>query len=395
MTQPSHSAGPLAGIRVIDLTSIVMGPLATQLLADLGADVIKIEPPEGDVLRKIGAPAGSTVGPLFMHLNRNKRSVVLDLKSEKDHAVLLDLVRDADVFAHSMRPQAMARLGLSYTDLRAVNSQLIYAGMFGFSQTGPSAEDAAFDDLIQAASGIADLMGRTTDGRPGYVPFNMADRSVGLLAFGAISAALAGRARTGKGCEIGIPMYETLTGLVLGDHLFGETAIPASGPMGYQRITVRDRGPYPTVDGHICTMIYTDPQWRTFLRLIGRDDNLASDPRLKDIAARTRHAGELFEFISDHTRSRPTDEWIERLTGAGLPAIAMRRIEDLLSDPQLTASGFFKEVDHPTQGSVRLMRCPVEITGQELQLRHLPPELGADTVEVLAEINARQQGKSA
>ncbi len=390
MTQQPHGSGPLAGIRVIDLTSIVMGPLATQLLADLGADVIKVEPPEGDVLRRIGAPAGSTLGPLFMHLNRNKRSVVLDLKSAQDHAALMDLVGDADVFTHSMRPQAMARLGLGYAELKAVNLQIVYAGMFGFSQSGPAAQDAAFDDLIQASSGIADLIGRTTDGRPRYVPFNMADRSVGLLAFGAISAALAGRARTGEGCEIGIPMYETLAGLVLGDHLFGETALPASGPMGYRRLMVRNRGPYPTADGHICTMIYTDPQWRAFLQLVGRGDDLASDPRLKDIAARTRHADELFEFVAEHTSTRPTGEWIALLTGAGLPAVAMRRVEDLLTDPQLAASGFFEEVDHPTHGRVRMMRCPVEITGHEPQLRHLPPELGADTAVVLAERNARR-----
>lgn len=392
MTYRRDGGGPLAGIRVIDLTSIVMGPLATQLLADLGADVVKVEPPEGDVLRRIGAPAGSTLGPLFMHLNRNKRSVVLDLKSAEGHATLLDLVRDADVFVHSMRPQAMARLGLGYPDLRVVNSRLVYAGMFGFSQSGPAAEDAAFDDLIQAASGVADLIGRTTDGRPRYVPFNMADRSVGLLAFGAISAALVGRDRTGEGCEVGIPMYETLAGLVLGDHLFGETIMPASGPMGYQRIMVRNRGPYPTADGHICTMIYTDPQWRAFLRVVGLNDDLSAEPRLKDIATRTRHADELFEFISGQTCTRPTAEWIELLTDAGLPAVAMRRIEELLTDPQLAASGFFQEVDHPTQGRIRLMRIPVEIAGWEPQLRHLPPELGADTEAVLSERNPNGRG---
>ena len=244
-------SAPLEGVRVLDLTAIVMGPLATQLLADLGADVVKIEPPEGDVLRKVGAPPGSDRGPLFLHLNRNKRSVVLDLKTAEAREVLLDLASDADLLVHSMRPKAMARLGLDFQALSAVNPKLIYAGLYGFGQRGPYAELGAFDDLIQAISGLADLMGRANDGQPRYVPANLADRTVGLYAFGLIATALFQRERTGLGCELGIPMFETVASLLFGDHLFGQSFEPPTGPMRYPRLMVRDRGPFPTRDGHI------------------------------------------------------------------------------------------------------------------------------------------------
>lgn len=384
MRAPGNAcSGPLAGVRVLDLTSIVMGPLATQVLADLGADVIKIEPPEGDVLRGVGARPGSRLGPLFIHLNRNKRSIVLDLKSEEGRAAFLRLVPGADVVVSSMRPQAMARLRLTGADLRALNPRLIYAGLFGFGQGGPYAEDGAFDDLIQAISGLADLMGRTTDGRPRYVPANIADRSVGLYAFGLIAAALFQRERTGEGCEIGVPMFETLASLLFGDHLYGETFVPPRGPMGYARLLVRDRGPYPTADGHLCCMIYTDEQWRAFLRLVGRDGALESDPRLADIGARTRHADDVFALICEETRRRSTADWIASLRGAGLTGVAMRSLGDLIADPHLAAVGFFEEAEHPGEGRLRLVRAPGDWSNCLPGLRHLPPDLGEHTEEVL------------
>jgi len=384
----------LSGVRVIDLTAIVMGPLATQFLADLGADVIKVEPPEGDILRSVGAPEGADVGPIFAHLNRGKRSIVLDLKQPSARADLMDLVRDADVVAHSMRPAAMARLGLSYADMRAISPNIIYAGMFGFSQKGPYAEDAAFDDLIQAMSGLADLMGRTSDGLPRYVPSNLADRTVGMLAFGAICAALYARARTGEGCEIGIPMFETLAGLVLGDHLFGKTHLPARGPMGYPRLIVRNRGPFPTSDGHICCMIYTNAQWRAFLELVGQGENLVTDPRLADIGTRTRHAEALFAMISSRTRTRTTAEWLKRMKSVGLPGVAMRKMEDLLDDPHLAATGFFEQHEHPGLGRIQLMRSPLDMPRWQATERRLPPGLGEHTHEILANQGRSKQDRS-
>ncbi|WP_066469554.1 CoA transferase [Bosea sp. WAO] len=374
---------PFAGIRVVDLTAIVMGPLATQLLADLGADVIKIEPPEGDILRKAGAPPGSDRGPLFVHLNRNKRSVVLDLKKPDDHAALLRLVSGADLLVHSMRPQAMERLGLGYETLAALNPRLIYAGLFGFGQRGPYAEQGAFDDLIQAISGLAELLGRTSDGRPRYVPANLADRTVGLYAFGLMSAALFQRERTGVGCELGIPMFETLASLLFGDHLFGATFTPASSPLGYPRLMVRDRGPFPTRDGYICCMIYTDAQWRSFLKVVGRDPDLSRDIRLSDMTARTVHSDALFEMVSTITRDQPTAHWVATLRKAGLTAVAMRSLEELCDDPHLVATGFFQDATCPDGEKLRLFGPVGDWSNWRPELRHAPPHLGEHTRDVL------------
>jgi crotonobetainyl-CoA:carnitine CoA-transferase CaiB-like acyl-CoA transferase len=383
----STPAAPLAGVRVIDLTAIVMGPLATQVLADLGADVIKIEPPEGDVLRRVGAPPGSDRGPLFLHLNRNKRSVVLDLKTAAGLAALKALAVTADVMVHSMRPQAMTRLGLDYGAMAAVNPKLVYAGLFGFGQRGPYAEDGAFDDLIQAISGLAALMGAGSDGRPRYVPANLADRTVGLYAFGLISAALFRRERTGRGCELGVPMFETMAGLLFGDHLFGESYQPAQGTLGYPRLLVRDRGPLPTRDGHICCMIYTDAQWRAFLRVIGHDDDLSHAPQLADMASRTRHSDDLFGFIAGITRREPTAHWLTVLRGAGLTAVAMASLAQLRDDPHLAAIGFFQEIDAPDGEALRLLRPAGDWSDWEPGLRHAPPHLGEHTAEVLEQLN--------
>ncbi len=375
----------LAGIRVVDLTSIVMGPLATQLLADFGAEVIKVEMPAGgDVLRRIGAEPDATRGPLFLQLNRGKSSVVMDLKSEAGRTALLDLLRGADVFAHSMRPKAIAALGLDWPSLQAVNPRLIHAGMFGFDQAGPRADDGAFDDLIQAACGLADLNGRVTDGQPRYTPFNVSDRMVGLLAFGAIAAAIAGRERTGLGCQVEVPMFESMAALVLGEHIYGESYVPARGPMGYPRIMVRDRGPWPTLDGHLCAMIYTDAQWRAFLRIVGREQAMAADSRLTDIGARTAHAGQLFDLVASHTRTQRTAYWLDKLAEAGLPAAALNRIEDLPQDPQLRAAGLFETLEDPQDGTLRLIRMPIRVNGRLAPRSGLPPVLGADTARLKA-----------
>ncbi|WP_420102767.1 CaiB/BaiF CoA transferase family protein [Bosea sp. (in: a-proteobacteria)] len=375
---------PLAGVRVLDLTAIVMGPLATQVLGDLGADVIKIEPPEGDVLRRAGAPPGSDLGPLFVHLNRNKRSVVLDLKGAEGKAALLRLAGEADVLVHSMRPQAMARLGLGYEALSAMNHRLIYAGLFGFGQRGPYAEQGAFDDLIQAVSGLADLVGRLSDGRPRYVPANIADRSVGLYAFGLISAALYQRERTGNGCELGVPMFETLASLLFGDHLYGETFRPAHGTMGYPRLMVRDRGPFPTSDGHICCMIYTDAQWRSFLTALGRDPDLAKDPMLSNMTSRTINSEALFTMVSDITRTLPTAHWVATLRAVGLTVVAMRSLEELVDDSHLAATGFFHDARTSNGESLRLFGPVGDWSNWEPAMRHSPPHLGEHTQDVLA-----------
>ena len=380
--------GPLSGVRVIDLTQLVMGPLATQTLADLGADVIKVESPEGDVVRRVGPSLTGTMGPIFLHLNRNKRSVVLDLKDPAARERLLQLVATADVLVHSYRPQAMARLGLAYDDVRRHNPRLVYAGLFGFGQDGPYAADGAFDDMIQLMSGLAEMMGRTTDGRPRYVPANLVDRSVGLYAFGIVAAALYGRERTGTGQEIAIPMFETFASMMLGDHLYGATYVPPRPPQGYPRLLVKDRGPYPTSDGYICCMIYTQRQWDDFLRVADPAGALAGDERIADLGSRARNAGAVFDLIAGITRRHPTDHWLPLLRGAGLTAVRMATVEDLVDDPHLRAVGQFVDVEQPSEGRLRLLRLPGTWSGWAPTIRRPPPELGEHTDAVLTEIGA-------
>jgi crotonobetainyl-CoA:carnitine CoA-transferase CaiB-like acyl-CoA transferase len=385
-SQPNaENSGPLAGVRIVDLTSVFMGPLATQQLADLGADVLKIESPTGDSIRTIGPNGDIGLGPLYMHLNRNKRSVCLDLKSKGGREALLRLISDADVLVYNVRPAAMERLDLGYETLAALNPSLIYVGMLGFSQKGPYAPLAAYDDLIQGASGFADTFARTPEGVPRYAPTAVADRAAGLYAFGVISAALFARTKTGKGQRIDIPMFEVMAGQVMSDHLYGESYIPAQGPMGYPRLLVAERRPYQTKDGHICCTVYTDGQWRAFLELCGFTGMFESDPRFKDMGQRTKYVVELYTMVSDELRKRSSADWLVALQKADIPCFRVHTLESLLQDPHLVETGFFLESDHPDVGRIRHMRSPAEWSDTPGSVRMLAPRLGQHTREALRE----------
>ena len=377
--------GPLAGVRVIDMCSVMMGPYATQMLGDLGADVIKVESPEGDSTRKIGPMGGQKLGPLFLGLNRNKRSVVLDLKKPEGRAALLKLAEAADVLAYNVRPAAMQRLGLGYEALATVNPRLIYAGMFGFSQRGRYAPKPAFDDLIQAASALPLAVANTTGGIPRYVPFNVADRSVGLYAFGIIASALYARERTGIGQRVDVPMFETMVPHVMGDHLFGETFVPAKGGFGYPRLMSQERRPYATSNGFVCCLIYHDRHWRAFLKVIGKPDLFDTDPRFATITTRTEHITELYGMVSDEMSRRSTAEWAELLKDADIPVFPMHTFESLLQDEHLGDIGFFGETDHPIAGRIRTMAVPSEWFGTPPSNMTHAPALGQHSAEVLAE----------
>ena len=331
--------GALAGVKVVDITAVFMGPSATQMLGDLGADVIKVEPPGGDSTRAIGPCGNDRMGPLFLGLNRNKRSIVLDLKSPEGRQALLRLVEDADVLAYNVRPQAMQRLGLDYETLAAINPRLVYVGMFGFSQRGRYAPQAAFDDLIQAATGLPQAVAMGTGDIPRYLPLTIADRSVGLYAFGVICAALYAQARTGKGQRVDVPMFETMVPYVMGDHLYGETFVPPKGGFGYPRLLSPERRPYRTRDGHVCCLIYHDHHWRAFLKVIGKPELYDSDPRFADITTRTAHITDLYTMVSDEMARRTTAEWQDLLKEADIPVFPMHTFESLLEDPHLHDPG--------------------------------------------------------
>jgi crotonobetainyl-CoA:carnitine CoA-transferase CaiB-like acyl-CoA transferase len=375
-------AGPLHGVRILDLTTVVMGPFATQILGDMGADVIKIEAPGGDSMRKVGPFRHPDMGPLFLQANRNKRSVVLDLKKTEHREVLLGLVPSADVLVYNIRPQAMRRLGLDYDTLAAINPGLIVCGAFGFGEGGPYAGRPAYDDIMQAASGVSSLLQRV-NGKPSYVPINICDRTVGLYLANTLLGALFHKARTGEGQAIELPMFETMAQFVAGDHLGGESFVPSLGGTGYQRLLSTQRGPYPTRDGHLCVVVYTDEHWRRFSAMIGIPDLVANEPRFATLQTRTVHAEGMGVFLAQHLPSKTTQEWVALFGAADIPATPVNSIEDLFDDPHLQAVGFWQEIEHPTEGLLRVPGVPGTWSRTQPDIRRLAPGLGEHTDEVL------------
>ena len=375
--------GPLVGLKVIDMTSVLMGPFASQTLGDMGADVIKVEAPQGDMVRQIGPARHDGMGPVFLNANRNKRSVVLDLKHPDGIAALKRLLQDADVLMYNVRPQAMARLGLSYEDVSAINPRIVYAGLFGFGQNGPYAARPAYDDLIQGGATLSHWIAQSSGGIPRYVPTAMADRTVGLTGVGAILATLYARERTGRGDRVDIPMFETMVAFVLGDHFGGMTYEKPLDAGGYARQLSPERRPYQTKNGHVCAMVYTDKQWRSFLRAIGRESLMQEDKRFSTYVQRTQNVDHVYGFLASLFVEKTTAEWLELLERADIPSLPMHTLETVLTDPHLVATDFFSIVDHPTEGQIRSMRMPVTWQHNNPKVGRLAPSLGEHTREVL------------
>ena len=379
---PDVRTGPLSGIRVIDLTTVVMGPSATQILGDLGADVIKVESTGGDSMRWVGPNRTDGMGPLYLNANRNKRSIVLDLKDAEDREALLSLLPTADVFVSNMRPQAMARLGLGYESIKAVKPDIVYCLAVGYGSDGPNAGQAVYDDLTQAASGIAGLFW-TIDGAPRYAPVNICDRVVGLYLAISIISALHHKARTGEGQEIEVPMLETMAQFVLADHMGGGEFVPPLGPMGYKRLLSRVRGPYPTKDGYLALVVYTDKHWRAFTEMTGQPALLDTDPRFRTQESRTQYAEDMGHYLKENLPQKTTAEWIAALRAADIPAHPVNKLEDLFEDPHLKAVKMFSEMEHPTEGKVKVARFPVKFSKTPATIRCLAPNLGEHTDEIL------------
>jgi len=376
--------GPLQGVRILDLTTVLMGPYATLQLADMGADVIKVEPPQGDIVRQIEPARHAGMGCMFLTLNRSKRSVVIDLKQRAGRDAILRLAAKSDALLYNVRPQAMARLGLAYEDVAAVNPRIIYAGAFGYGQDGPYAARPAYDDLIQGATAIPTLIAAVGDGTPRYLPVTIADRVVGLCTVNAILAALMHRERTGVGQRIDIPMFETMAGFVLGDHLGGLTFDPPLGKGGYVRLLAPERRPYRTKDGYVCALIYNDKQWESFFRAVGREDALA-DPRFASHAARLKHINAIYAEVANIFIGRTTREWLALLEAADIPVTPLHTLESLLEDPHLTAAGFFSVVEHPSEGRIRSMRVASTWSRTQPEPTRQAPRLGEHSVEVFKE----------
>jgi crotonobetainyl-CoA:carnitine CoA-transferase CaiB-like acyl-CoA transferase len=376
--------GPLQGVKVIDMTTVLMGPYATQMLGDYGADVIKIESLDGDVTRLIGPTRHPGMGPVFLNTNRNKRSIALDLKKTGGREAVLRLIKSADVLIYNVRPQAMARLQLGYDVVAGINPRLIYAGVFGFGQDGPYAAKPAYDDLIQGATALPALMAQTGDGVPRYVPNALVDRIVGLTAVGAICASLVHRERTGRGQRLDIPMFETMAGFVMGDHMGGLTYEPPLDKGGYARHLSRDRRPYKTADGYICVIVYNDKQWQSFFQATGRDD-LRNNPVFSSFAGRATNIDTVYAELARIFETRTTAEWIDLLTKADIPVMPMHDLESILQDPHLATTGFFPVVDHPSEGKIRSMKASAQWSDTPVETRRLAPRLNEHGGEILKE----------
>lgn len=378
-------SGPLEGVRIIDLTSVLMGPFATQLLGDMGADVIKVESKDGDVVRGIGPMRHEQMGGGFLHVNRNKRSIALDLKNPEAVRILFRLASSCDVMICNVRPQAMARLGLTYEALAEANPRLIFVSLVGFGQGGPYAGLPAYDDLIQGLIGLPSLIAEVGDGVPRYVPLAFVDRAVGVAACSAVTAALYRREKTGVGQVIEIPMFETMVPFVLGEHMAGATFDPQKGGMGYSRQLSPERKPFATSDGHICVVVYSDKQWRSFFELIDRVDEFDCNPKFADIGNRTLNIGELNAIVAEVMLTRATEDWLQVLPKIDIPAMRMHTLQSLMKDPHLCATGYFQTVDHPSEGRVVSMAIPGSWSESKPEIRRGAPRHGEHTTEVLAE----------
>lgn len=381
--------GPLTGVKIVDLTTVVMGPFATQILADLGADVIKVESPEGDTVRHIGPSRSKGMGPMYLALNRNKRSIVLDLRQPDGLRALMRLIERADVLLFNLRPGSMGRLGLSYEEVAAVNARIIYCGAYGFGEDGPYAGKPALDDLIQGAVSLPSLVGQVT-GEPRYLPTNICDRTTGLTAVYAVTAALYARERSGRGQAIEVPMFETMTQFVLSDHMFGETFDPPMGSAGYVRLLAKDRRPCKTRDGYVCVLIYIDKHWHSFCNMIGREDLLV-DPRFADMGSRTKNVDALYAFVTETMATRTTAEWLEALEKADIPVMPLHTPSSLLQDAHLKQVGFFEWVEHPSEGRIRSMGIPTSWSDTPPAIRRHAPLLGENTAEILEEAGYSRQ----
>ncbi len=378
------AGGPLEGVRIVDLTSVVVGPLATQIMADHGADVIKVEAPSGDIVRSLaGRGRNPNMSGKFLHLNRNKRSIALDLKKPEAYDALLKILATADVMVWNMRPPAMKRLKLTYEDVCKVNAKIICCGMYGFGQGGRYKNKPAYDSIIQGSGGIAALYQMGT-GEPRYLPMVVADRTVGLIAVQMILMALYHRERTGHGQAIELPMFENIVKATLEEHMYLKTFVPPLGEMGDPRLIDPQSRPLPTKDGYICISANTDAQAFAVFAAFGKPE-LKNDPRLCTIAARFKNTTDYFAIRAAGLKQKTTAEWIEIFDRTDVPAMPFQTLDQIMEDPHLKDIGFFETIEHPTEGKIINMKLPNKLSrGARQDFRHAP-KIGQHSMEILRE----------
>jgi crotonobetainyl-CoA:carnitine CoA-transferase CaiB-like acyl-CoA transferase len=376
--------GALDGYRIIDITSILLGPYASQLLGDMGADVIKVEaPPKGDPTRYLGEGNSPGMSGMFLNVNRNKRSIVLDLKQQGAKAALRELIAGADVLIHNMRARAIAGLGFAYDDVVKIKPDIIYCGAYGYSQAGPKKDLPAYDDLIQAASGLSDLFEPTT-GEPRYAPTALADKLAGLTMANAVTTALLHRERSGEGQFVEVPMYETMAAFLTVEHLYQHAFRPPKGPLGYLRIMTPLRRPNKAKDGYVAVLPYTDKQWWAFLEAAGYPE-LKQDPRFKDHTSRNENVHEIYDILSQMIATKSVAYWVALCEKAQIPVSPVVSLEDVINDPHIKDFGLFEDHEHPSEGPVTLTGMPVTFSKSPGSIRTMAPRFGENGVEVLRE----------
>ncbi len=376
-------SGPLKGLKIIELTSVVLGPWAAQILADMGAEVIKVEAPFGDSNRQLGASRNPNMAALYLSNNRNKRSLVLDLKQASARDALLAIIKDSDVFLHNNRPQVMTKLKLEYSDIKSVNENIIYCGTYGYSKDGPYGDKGALDDSIQAASGIAAL-NELVLGEPRYLPTVVADKTTAITVVYSILAALFHRERTGHGQAVEVPMFETMVSFVMAEHIWGEVFEPPLGKAGYTRLMSHHRKPYKTKDGYIAVLPYMNNHWKTFCEKAGRQD-LIDDDRFKNLSSRVENIDDTYAETGKILSTKTTQEWLDIFADTKVPVIVVNSLEDLFTDPHLEAVGFWQEFDHPTEGKLKMPGFPAKFSETPATIRKHAPNFGEHSIEILAE----------
>ena len=375
---------PLEGIRVLEIASMIFGPLAGQYLGDMGADVIKLEPPDGDLTRSIGPRRSPRMGSFFLTSNRNKRSIVVDLKTTEGKEILQSLVSKTDVLLHSMRTPAANRLGLDYASLSQQHQRLIYCHVAGYGDDGLYAGRPAYDDIIQAASGLATLQ-TVIAGQPRFIPTIIADKISGLHAAYAIMAALMQRSQTGLGQHVDVSMFETMAAFNMMEHQWGHAFEPPIGPMGYEPVSTAARRPYKTLDGFLALLPSNDSHWNRFFELAG-ESQIMQDPRFATFAARQKNVQLVWNEIEKQIARKTNAQWLELLTPEDIPFSVVNSLEDLVNDPHLKSVDFWQIHQHPSEGSLRMARVPIQMSGARTDFKRLQPLLGEHSKEILQEL---------
>ena len=382
------SNGPLTGIRILDLTSVVLGPLATQILGDYGAEIIKVESLEGDLMRSNGVNLSPGMSSIYLTINRNKQSLALDLKSEAGKSILRQLIPRMDAVVHNMRVSAIDKLGFGYDQVVKLNPQIVYCAATGFDQDGPDKDRPAFDDIIQAACGLASVnsLGKS---RPDYISTLVADKTTGMALVNAVLAALLAKERSGQGQYVEVPMLETMVAFTLAEHMGGLTRNPATQKAGYSRVLSGGRQPSPTQDGYIAMLPYTNHHWESFFRDAG-EEALGKELGVTNRITRNANIQGLYAALHKITATKTTAEWIEICDRLDIPATPIYTMEELPSHPQLQAVQLFTDEIHPDLGAIRYVRPPVKFSKTPAKVRHQARRLGQDTESILIDLGYSQ-----